>query len=106
MRYYGFFFALLVVSCNQVSTPSSSVELNCSPVVGDVGMRSAHVWCQLSAESHSGVPTVSLLDSTGQRMNVVPMQSAQLGNCFQVELSNLFQAHGTAISLVTNEVFL
>ena len=89
MRHYGFFLALLVMSCGQVSTPSSSVELNATPVVGDVGMRSARVWCQLSAESHSSVPTVSLLDSTGQRLNVVPMQSMQLGNCFQVELSNL-----------------
>ena len=89
MRHYGFFLALLVMSCNQASEPSSSVELNASPVVGDVGMRSARVWCQLSAESPSCIPTVSLLDSAEQRLIVVPMQYMQLGNCFEVELSNL-----------------
>ena len=96
MRHYGLFLAILFLSCNHASTTSCTVEVNASPVVGDVGMRSARVWCQLSAESHSCVPTVSLLDSTGQRLHVVPMQSMELGNCFQVELSNL--APGTRYS--------
>lgn len=89
MRYIGFLIVLLALGCNQASIPSSSIKLSASPIVGDVSMRSAKVWCQLTASDHSIVPTVNVLDSAGHKVNVVPMTSAHLGNCYQVQLTDL-----------------
>ena len=89
MRYLSILFALLIVGCNQESNHRSELKLNASPVVGDVGMRSARVWCQLASGNQLEKPYVYLLDSADQRMVATPMESAQLGGCFQLQLSDL-----------------
>ena len=89
MRYLSILFALLIVGCNQDSNHRSELKLNASPVVGDVGMRSAKVWCQLASGNQLEKPYVYLLDSANQRMVATPMASAQLGDCFQLQLSDL-----------------
>ena len=85
MRYWSILFALLIVGCNQDSTHRSELELNASPVVGAVGMRSAKVWCQLASGNQLAKPYVFLLDSEGQRMVATPMASTHLGDCFQIK---------------------
>lgn len=89
MRYLSILFALLIVGCNQDSNHRSELKLNASPVIGDVGMRSARVWCQLASGNQLEKPYVYLLDSADQRMVATPMESAQLGGCFQLQLSDL-----------------
>ncbi len=60
-----------------------------SPVLGDVGMRTARVWCQLSPSSSGEPVTLSVLDSAFQRILVLPMTDLDLGNCFEVEITGL-----------------
>ncbi len=92
MRYSVLLVSVLIVSCTQNSTTNSRTKLNASPMVGDVGMRSAKVWCQLTTETYSGKPTVRLLDSAEQTVSISRMKSAKLGNCFHAELTDLTPA--------------
>ncbi len=89
MRYFGFFIAIMIAGCAQGPSDKIHLILNASPVVGDVGMRNAKVWCQLSQSAYSECPSVNLLDSVGERISVVSMKSLHLGNCFQAELTKL-----------------
>ena len=58
-------------------------------MVGDIGMRHARIWCQLEDQNASETPSVSILDSVGNLMHSVPMNSLNLGNCFAVEVTHL-----------------
>ena len=89
MRYLSILFALLIMGCNQLSTHRSELKLNASPIVGDVGMRSAKVWCQLASGNKLAKPYVFLLDSADQCLVAKPMVSAKLGDCFQLQLTDL-----------------
>ena len=60
-----------------------------SPILGDVGMRTARVWCQLSPSSAGEPVTLNVLDSAFQRMLVLPMTDLALGNCFEAEITGL-----------------
>lgn len=77
-----------LVACTEVDTPPSNIVLTSSPIVGDVGMRNARIWCQLTPAS-TGVPAVVLLDSTQQVQSYTPMSTTGLGNCYEVDITNL-----------------
>ena len=52
-------------------------------------MRSAKVWCQLASGNKLAKPYVFLLDSADQCLVAKPMVSAKLGDCFQLQLTDL-----------------
>jgi len=90
MRYINILVVCLIAGCDQASGPSQiDMALTGSPILGDLGMRHAKVWCQITPHESSKNPTLNLLDSAGSQIFVSPMQSMQLGNCYQLELSNL-----------------
>ena len=89
MRYSLGLVPLLFFGCIQNTPFSPELSLTGSPIVGDVGMRSARVWCQLKADAVPSKPTLCLLDSANARLSIRSMQSMELGNCFQIELDNL-----------------
>ena len=60
-----------------------------SPILGDVGMRTARVWCQLSPSSAGEPVTLSVLDSAFERILALPMTDLDLGNCFEAEITGL-----------------
>ena len=80
----------------------SELKLNASPVVGDVGMRSARVWCQLASGNQLEKPYVYLLDSADQRMVATPWHQHNLVAASSFSCPTFRRAHGTGISLATN----
>ncbi|MDA0913401.1 MAG: alkaline phosphatase D family protein [Bacteroidetes bacterium] len=90
MRYIIILIVCLIAGCNPASrTSQTEMALTGSPILGDLGMRHAKVWCQVTPNEGSENPTLSLLDSAGVRLSLLPMQSMELGNCYQSEFSNL-----------------
>ena len=89
LKYFTVLLASALIACGLPQNSADDPSLMSSPILGDVGMRAARVWCQLSP-SYSGEPvTVSVLDSASQRILVLPMTDLDLGNCFEAEITGL-----------------